>query len=262
MFLTYHKIGNQFELGITTVTRKKFAAHLDLFDRLGLKTRRASGVAGEAAGVVAGAVDAPEVTGRPGEGGSVAITFDDGYESVWSEALPEMARRRMVGTVFVVVGAVGKNNTWDVRLSPKPFRHLAWPQILELHKAGFEIGSHTLSHRDLTRLDPTRLKEELAASRKAIEDRLGSSVTAISYPFGRYSQRVIGVALEAGYTSGFTSSANDGTEPMAIGRLGVYSIDTEVSLQRKLRLRTGYALECLKSRVISGLSLGTTLIRK
>jgi peptidoglycan/xylan/chitin deacetylase (PgdA/CDA1 family) len=245
MVLTYHKIGSQFELGITTVARTRFGCHLDLFRELNRKT-----------------VCATEAARSPCERDRVAVTFDDGYESVFTEALPEMQSRGTVGTVFVVVGAVGKHNTWDVKLSPKPFRHLSWPQIMDLAGSGFEIGSHTLSHRDLTRLDTGRLRQELATSRKIIEDHTGVPVSAISYPFGRYTQRVLDEAVEAGYTCGFTSSPNDRGNQMALGRLGVYAIDDRRSLQRKLRVRPGYRLECLKSRVIASLSLGTTLVRR
>jgi len=253
MILTYHKIGSQLELGITTVSRQRFAGHLDLYSELGLEGALASDVGGRTPG------DGAERT--PG-GGGLAITFDDGYESVWTEAFPEMAARKWVGTVFVVVGSVGGSNSWDVRLSPRRFKHLSWTQIEELSRAGFEIGSHTLSHRDLTRLDADSLRRELRDSKRVIEDRIGRAVTSVSYPFGRYSPKVIDEAAAAGYACGFTSSPNDGSDRMAMGRLSVYSIDGRSSLERKLGLRPGYRLECIKNTVIAKLSLGTTIVKK
>jgi hypothetical protein len=49
---------------------------------------------------------------------------------------------------------------------------------------------------------------------------------------------------------------------MAMGRLSVYSIDSRSSLERKLGLRPGYRLECLKNTVIARMSLGTTLLKR
>ncbi|MFH1313994.1 MAG: polysaccharide deacetylase family protein [Candidatus Eisenbacteria bacterium] len=245
MILTYHKIGSQLELGITTVSRRRFAGHLNLYAELGLK-----------------AVLASEIPERTPDDRGLAITFDDGYESVWTEAFPEMAARSWTGTVFIVVGSVGGSNSWDVRLSPRRFKHLSWAQIEGLSGAGFEIGSHTLSHRDLTRLGEESLRQELRDSKRIIEDHLNKPVTSISYPFGSFSRKVVDEGIAAGYTCGFTSSPNDGSDRMAMGRLSVYPIDSRSSLERKLRLRPGYRLECLKNTVIARLSLGTTLVKR
>jgi len=206
--LTYHKIGSHLELGITTVRRHKFAGHMDLLLGLGL-----------------GFLKASDAVARTQERSGLAVTFDDGYESVYEEALPEMLARGIPGTVFPVVGSIGGWNEWDVNLAPRPVRHLSWAQLKELSKAGFEIGSHTLTHRDLTRLDPKVLGRELRDSKKMIEDMTGVKVTAISYPFGRYSRRVMDQAVAAGYTCGFASSPGMHDSRMAIGRWAVYSID-------------------------------------
>lgn len=245
MILTYHKIGTQFEFGITTVRKRDFTSHLDLLESLGIVVSIATGA-----------------TAARGGDKRVAITFDDGYESVYTEAGGEMESRGMCGTVFPVVGFIGGHNEWDVRLSPRPFKHLSWPQLGRLVGMGFEVGSHTLSHRDLTRLGTEDLRRELRISRKVLEDRLGAAVRAISYPFGRFSDRVIGEALEAGYSHGFTSFPRHDGNPMAIGRMSVYAIDGTGSIRRKLRFSPGYRIEYLKNRLIAGLSLGTTLVKK
>jgi peptidoglycan/xylan/chitin deacetylase (PgdA/CDA1 family) len=256
--LTYHKIGSQFELGVTSVTRKRFGAHLDALVDLGLGSATASATA-----VV--------VAVGPAVARSVAITFDDGYESVYTDAFPEICGRGLVATVFPVVGAVGggANWAWDVRLSLRPFSHLSWQQVDELARHGFEVGSHTMSHRDLTRLADRDLKKELAVSKKRLEDRTGRGVTAIAYPFGRTNRRVVAAALEAGYRCGFLSApvglglAPEGkAAPMALGRMSVYSFDGRASLLRKLGARRGRGLEVLKNMVISGLSRGTTLVTR
>jgi peptidoglycan/xylan/chitin deacetylase (PgdA/CDA1 family) len=242
--LTYHKIGSHLELGITTVGRSRFAAHMDFLLGLGLDFLKAT--------------DA--VKGNRGRA-AVAVTFDDGYESVYDEALPEMLPRGVTGTVFPVVGSVGGLNRWDVNLAPRPVRHLSWMQIREMAASGFEIGSHTLTHRDLTRLSPEALGRELRDSKKAIEDMTGVAVAAISYPFGRYSQRVLDAAAAAGYTCGFSSFPGTHDHPMSVGRWAVYATDGAASLERKLGLRSGRGIERLRNRVVASLSLGTTLVK-
>jgi peptidoglycan/xylan/chitin deacetylase (PgdA/CDA1 family) len=243
--LTYHKIGSHLELGITTVKRSAFATHLNLLVGLGLDFACATEVAGGRAGT-----------------GSLAITFDDGYDSVFEEAFPEMRERGITGTVFPVVDSVGGYNRWDVNLAQRRVRHLSWARIRELSASGFEIGSHTLSHRDLTRLDADALRHELRTSKKMIEDKVGVEVNAISYPFGRYSRRVIDEAIGAGYEFGFTSYPREPDEKMAKGRWGMYSIDTGRSLERKLGFRPGRRLERLKNTFVAKISLGTTLVKR
>jgi peptidoglycan/xylan/chitin deacetylase (PgdA/CDA1 family) len=182
--------------------------------------------------------------------------------TVYDEALPEMLARNITGTVFQVVGAVGGWNRWDVNLSLRPVRHLSWKQLRKLAEAGFEIGSHTLTHRDLTRLDDATLRRELHDSRKAIENEVGERVSSVSYPFGRYSRRVIDEARAAGYTCGFTSCPVSTSDPMVLGRWAVHSIDGTGALMRKLGLKAGTGLERFKSKAIAKLSLGTTLVRR
>jgi peptidoglycan/xylan/chitin deacetylase (PgdA/CDA1 family) len=243
--LTYHKVGSQFELGITTVTPGRFARHLDLLAGAGKRFHNASDLVFDGA-----------------NGNGVSLTFDDGYESVYTEVFPEMSERGITGTVFPVVGSVGRENSWDVRLSLRRFRHLSWEHLSELSSSGFEIGSHTVSHRDLTRMDTATLRRELRNSKKMLEDRLGVGVRAVAFPFGRHNSRVIGEAEDAGYNCGFASSPNGATSVMAVGRMSVHVMDGDAALARMLGLRPGRCLEVLKNRIIADLALITTLIKR
>jgi peptidoglycan/xylan/chitin deacetylase (PgdA/CDA1 family) len=243
--LTYHKIGSQFELGITWVTRARFSNHLDLLFTAGKRFYNAS-----------------DLVFNGSNGGGVSLTFDDGYESVYTHVFPEMAERGITGTVFPVVGSIGCDNRWDVRLSLKRFRHLSWGHLAELARSGFEVGSHTVSHRDLTRMKTPALKRELKDSKHMLEDGLGSEVRAIAFPFGRHNARVIDEALDAGYTCGFASSPNGSRSVMRVGRMGVHAMDGDAALARMLGLRPGRCLEVLKNRVIADLALITTLIKR
>ncbi|MEE8410982.1 MAG: polysaccharide deacetylase family protein [Acidobacteriota bacterium] len=65
----------------------------------------------------------------------------------------------------------------------------------------FEHGSHGLAHVDLTVLDDAALREELVESRRQLEAMTGRAVDVLALPFGKYDDRVVGFAREAGYRS-------------------------------------------------------------
>ncbi|PYM54183.1 MAG: hypothetical protein DMD79_25045 [Candidatus Rokuibacteriota bacterium] len=79
---------------------------------------------------------------------------------------------------------------------------MGWGEVREWLAAGMAVGSHTLSHRDLTRLAPAALRAEVADSKARIEDRLGIAVGSFAYPFNRCGQRELEAVARAGYTAG------------------------------------------------------------
>jgi peptidoglycan/xylan/chitin deacetylase (PgdA/CDA1 family) len=119
-----------------------------------------------------------------------AISFDDGYETVYHEAFPVLQRHGMTATVFLTVGGQ-KEGGQDCRLPSLNGRTmLSWGQIREMHRWGVSFGAHTLTHPDLTRLAPERLEAEIRDSQARIEDALGTPVPCFAYPYGRYNQRI------------------------------------------------------------------------
>ena len=85
-----------------------------------------------------------------------------------------------------------------------PTEYSEWPlmtrsQILELDRMGMEIGSHTVNHAILPRLDEPEARRELIDSRKTLEDLLGKPVPAFCFPKGRFNTRTSKLAREAGY---------------------------------------------------------------
>jgi len=127
------------------------------------------------------------------------VTFDDGYLSVYEHALPVLARRGVPGALFVVAGAIGGVNGWDRGAGDRKEKLLSAEQIRELCGHGFEIGSHTFTHPQLTAVSDERLRRELVDSKRRIEDITGREVTSFSYPYGDYDQRVREATVAAGY---------------------------------------------------------------
>jgi peptidoglycan/xylan/chitin deacetylase (PgdA/CDA1 family) len=146
---------------------------------------------------------------EPSARGTVAITFDDGFSSIYEHAAPLLEELGWPATVFVTTGAVERDEPMRWLLDtgrPEPhdtrqLRPLTWEQIEALATRGWEIGSHSVSHPLLSALAPAVRSEELVASRKAIAERVGSCVS-ISYPWGEVNDVVVEAAQQAGYTAG------------------------------------------------------------
>jgi peptidoglycan/xylan/chitin deacetylase (PgdA/CDA1 family) len=130
-----------------------------------------------------------------GDARAVAITFDDGCESDWLEAAPILRDRGFGATFYVIAGSLGRRG------------YLTPAQLRELAAAGFEIGSHSLTHRMLTEVEPGELDDELAGSRARLEDAAGARVTHFACPHGRWSPVVAAAARRAGYGTVSTSEA-------------------------------------------------------
>jgi peptidoglycan/xylan/chitin deacetylase (PgdA/CDA1 family) len=121
----------------------------------------------------------------------VVLTFDDGYQSILDEAFPVMQELGFGGTIFVITGMVGLG-AGQVR-SKNPFVDrdlMGWSELAELAGGGLEIASHSVSHPDLTCLDPQSLENELRESREMLEQKLQRSVASFAYPFGGFNPTV------------------------------------------------------------------------
>ncbi|HXF56087.1 MAG TPA: polysaccharide deacetylase family protein [Actinomycetota bacterium] len=145
---------------------------------------------------------------------SVALTFDDGYADVFEHALPLLVEHRLPATLLVTVGLLEREPDVLERFvrsgsiaSPKDA--LTWSQLAEVADAGFTIGSHSWSHRNLALLPPPEVEEEARRSREALEDRLQRPVTAWAYPFGRpgrhWRAETKQAVSSAGYRQAFTT---------------------------------------------------------
>jgi peptidoglycan/xylan/chitin deacetylase (PgdA/CDA1 family) len=132
---------------------------------------------------------------------SLMITIDDGYRSAYDVAYPILKRYGFTATLFIYtdyVGVSGKAITWD--------------QLKEMNGDGFQIGSHTISHSDLTMKKEgegekdylARIKKELFDSKQIIDMKLAQDTIAIAFPFGRYDESILSLAEEAGYELGFS----------------------------------------------------------
>jgi peptidoglycan/xylan/chitin deacetylase (PgdA/CDA1 family) len=147
-----------------------------------------------------------------GDARVVALTFDDGCETDWLEAAPLLRERGFGATFFVVAGFLGRRG------------YLTASQLRELAGAGFEIGSHSLTHRMLATLPSGEMEAELVVSREKLEDAAGVTVAHFSCPHGRWSPALAVAAARAGYRTVSTSQVglNTPTTPAtALRRVAV-----------------------------------------
>lgn len=125
---------------------------------------------------------------------SVCVTFDDGRLCAF-DATRGLLEAGAKCTHFIIPD----------RVNSRDKETMSWSQIRELNTAGVEIGSHSLTHPYLTRLDKPQLEEELRTSKTILEDKLGTSVTSFAYPYGVYDQRVVEAVVDCGYSCAFTT---------------------------------------------------------
>ena len=132
----------------------------------------------------------------------VAITFDDGYQSLFTNVYPIMKKLNISGCVYLNTNFISKNTNKKSTESDGHYPgedFLSWEEVEELKNNGWEIGSHGCDHLDLTSLSKNLLKKELFNSKKSIEETLESECIHFSYPWGYHNKTVINMVKETGY---------------------------------------------------------------
>jgi hypothetical protein len=140
------------------------------------------------------------------------VTFDDGHISNFEFGLPVLQSRAIKASFFITVGWTGRRRGY-----------MGWQELRALHQAGQRIGAHGWSHALLTHCNARGLHSELVDARLTLEDKLGTSITTMSLPGGRYNRRVLTACQEAGYTQIFTSIPRAEPDPAGptVGRLNI-----------------------------------------
>ena len=197
--LAYHEVMPESNYAYC-VTSGAFADHLRLFDSLAKN-------------------DVPR--------SSVRITFDDGEQSQYRNAMPLLAEHGFSARYFVTPGLIGT-----------AAKFLGWDELRVLHNAGHSIQSHGWSHKFLTSCSDGEVAHELRASKQLLEEKLGALVEEISVPGGRWDRRVIEACALAGYRRVYVSepwilTSMSGVE--VIGRFMVRRTTTMVELRKMVQ---------------------------
>lgn len=134
--------------------------------------------------------------------GLFTLTFDDGYEDVFTNAYPVLSKYGITACVFVS-GIPNKNGDFNYLDGRE---RLNLKQIKKLRKEGWIIGYHSKTHLDLRSLDDNVLYEEIVRGKKRLEERLGFDIKYFAYPYGLYNKKVMNIVSIAGYENAFTVS--------------------------------------------------------
>ena len=151
---------------------------------------------------------------------TIAITVDDGHMSVFTTLFPLIQKYRIPVTLFIYPSAISKASY-----------ALTWDQLKQMKASGLvDIQAHTYWHpnfrREKARLGPADydkfVSNQLVRSKDVLEQRLGSPITLMAWPYGIYDHDLEQAAAHAGYTASFAYAggvALPGDDPFAIPRI-------------------------------------------
>ena len=175
----YHRFGET-DYPTTNITIEQFEAHITELKNGGYTVMALPDI-------IAALVEGRDLPDR-----AVALTVDDAYLSVYTQAWPRFKSAGFPFTLFVATDPVDQNIGG----------YMNWSQIRELRDDGVTIGSQTASHLHMPLADIATNRHELEKSNSRFIEHLGQAPTIIAYPYGEAGLDVMTVAREAGFIAG------------------------------------------------------------
>jgi peptidoglycan/xylan/chitin deacetylase (PgdA/CDA1 family) len=172
----------------------------------------------------------------------VLITFDDGFQGAIDHAVPVLRAHEFTAVFYLVTGLMGTTSRWMLPELGLELPLITWDSARALAAAGFQCGTHTVTHPRLASLEPARCRAELVDARRRLEDELGRPAVHLAYPYGSYDPGVQALAAEAGYVTACSTRAGLSMvddDPLAIHRVTVYGHDSLFDFACRLRTGTG-----------------------
>jgi glycosyltransferase involved in cell wall biosynthesis/peptidoglycan/xylan/chitin deacetylase (PgdA/CDA1 family) len=157
----------------------------------------------------------------------VCVTFDDGYRDNLLAAAPVLAEFGIPATIFLPSRIIDGEETFHWYEDPPPA--LSWQEVGELVEAGLiDVQSHTLTHPLLPQVDAARSREEIAGSKREIEQHVPYALTSFCYPAGLYGPREVEFVRDAGYAAAVTTNPGVNTgdgDLLELRRTLIYGAD-------------------------------------
>jgi peptidoglycan/xylan/chitin deacetylase (PgdA/CDA1 family) len=155
---------------------------------------------------------------------SVVLTFDDGHDDFAYRAVPVLQSYGFTATSFVVPGFLGKSS------------YMTLDQLHAVVSAGMTIGAHTMHHVDLAAVAPAVAADEITRSRAVLQQLTGQPVADFAYPYGIFTNRVVAMVRQAGFTDASTTewgSRQYASQPFLLRRMEVGGYDSLSSFAQK-----------------------------
>ena len=169
---------------------------------------------------------------------AAVLTFDDGYRSLFTAAVPWLGRFGYAAVAFVPTDFIGGHNTFDAGVEPQE-RICDWDDLRALERAGVAVQSHGASHRPFSGLDAAGRAAELARSRAALEEGLGRRVEVFCYAYGDEGpdrDEVAEALRRAGYRAACLYGGGPNRVPVANPyRLTRLAVGPDTDLEEALR---------------------------
>ncbi len=166
-----------------------------------------------------------------------ALTFDDGYADVLTNAVPVLRRYGFSATMFIPTGAIDGTSEFPWYEGRQP-PLMNWEEIRLLAADGtLRFGAHTVTHPNLLALSEDSARDEIDRSKRDLERQLGAPVESFSYPAGLYSPRDVALVSDAGFRVAVTCDpgVNDsGSDLLALRRTQIDGIDGPMGFGAKL----------------------------
>lgn len=232
--LMYHRIVEDKETAQrfwNCVHVDEFKSHLNVLDKLGYTTITLS----DYWLLLVGELTLPK---KP-----VILTFDDGYLDTYEQAFPVIQEYGMRAVVFALGNRGLDYNYWDHGTEYPGARLMNNRQLLEMNEGGIEIGSHSMDHVKLTKINPSEARRQIIYSKNQLEDLLGHSVQSFSYPYGLVNMNIREFVIKAGYRFGcsvYTGPPLFGGDLYDIRRLTVRNDVNAMGLASRLLLPFEY----------------------
>ena len=125
----------------------------------------------------------------------IVITFDDGYQDNWSQAVPILEKYGFRATFFVVTGKMGTRG------------YMSWTELQAMQEKGMEIGSHTVNHYPPSVINLKEFSRELLLSRLMLENNLELPVNIFANPHGETTPAIVDLLKRTGYVAACSSGA-------------------------------------------------------
>jgi biofilm PGA synthesis lipoprotein PgaB len=210
--LLYHHISDSTPRA-TSTSPAHFAAHLDMLAEQGYRVLPLDEI-----------VRALDADGALPEK-SVAITFDDGYESIYTAALPMLEARDWPFTVFVSTAAI------DASYS----NFMSWNQLRDLESRGGSVANHSRSHDHLLRRADgeseaawqARVRDDILSAQSRLDAELAGPQRLFAYPYGEFDTALAAIVADLGYV-GFGQQS------------GPFDARTDRSILPRFPVATGY----------------------